>query len=246
MFINPLYNMKVIKCFLALLLSSVIFGCSNDNNVIAPLCFEKEYFEKPLLKNSQEIAFSGGSSDLSIEVSDTDILDAAISSGKIEITTKSKGTVYLVVKDKIENTSVTLRVKVVDSYLSMRLGSPIPTNSAYEKGDCLFLVNNTSRAFYLYDEFYNLKGTGSYQLYLDNSKFFLSLSFPENTRVYDISGSSDTFLFGAIPTILDFSWSITTNSRSASPISMNAVDSYIGYTYYFYVDSAEIPYGILN
>jgi hypothetical protein len=215
-----------------------------------PLSFEKEYYERPLSEDSQEIVFSGGSSNLSVEVSDNDVLEATIGTGNIKIKTKKKGAVYLVVKDGADNTSVTIRVKVVDSYLSMRLGAPIPNSSVYDKGDCLFLVNNTSRAFYLYDESYNIKGSGNYKLFMEGSKFFLSLSLPEGTRLYDISNSSEMFLFGAILSALDFSWTdehnAITNSRSASPVTMNAVDSVTGDVYYFSVDSTEMPYGILN
>jgi hypothetical protein len=242
--------MKIIQLFLSVLLFSIVCGCNNDDNGVASICFEKEYYERPLSENFQEIEFSGGSGNLLIEVSDNDVLEAAIGDGNIKIKTKKKGVVYLVVKDEEDNTSVTIRVKVIDSYLSVRLGSPIPTNSAYEKNDCLFLVNNTSHTFYLYDESYNLKRVGGYNLYREDSKFFLSLVFPETVRLYDISNSSYAFLFGAIPTILDFSWKneyeVTTNSRSVSPVSMNAIDSDTGDIYYFYVDSTEIPYGVLN
>jgi hypothetical protein len=240
--------MKLVRCFLLVLLSSIIYSCGSDDN--ASLFFEKEYYERPLSGESQEIVFSGGSSNLAVEVSDNDVLEATIGTGKIKIKTKKKGVAHLVVKDMADNASVTIRVKVVDGYLSMRLGAPIPSNSAYKKGDCLFLVNNTSRAFYLYDESYNLKGSGSYKLFMEDSKFSLSLTLPEGTRLYDISNSSEMFLFGAIPSALDFSWTdeheATTNSRSASPVTMNAVDSVTGDVYYFSVDSAEMPYGILN
>jgi hypothetical protein len=240
--------MKVVRCFLFVLLFSIIYSCSSDDN--ASLCFEKEYYERPLSGDSQEIVFSGGSSNLAVEVSDNDVLEATIGTGNIKIKTKKKGTVYLVVKDGADNESVTIRVKVVDSYLCMRLGAPIPSSSVYKKGDCLFLVGNTNRAFYLYDESNNLKTSGNYKLFIEDSKFFLSLVLPEGTRLYDISNSSELFLFGAIPSALDFSWTdehnATTISRSASPVTMNAIDSVTGDVYYFSVDSAEMPYGILN
>ena len=245
-----LSNMKAIWYFLLVLLSFIFYACSSYDDGTESLCFEKEYYERPLLENSQEIAFSGGSSSLSVEVSDNDILEAVIETRYIKIKTKKKGIVSLVVKDRIDNSSVTIRVKVIDSYLSMRLGAPIPSNSAYKKGDCFFLVNNTNRAFYLYDESFILKGSGNYKLFMENSKFFLLLSLPENTRLYDISNSSYTFLFGAIPTYLEFSWAdvhkAATNSRSESPISMIATDSDTGNVYCFFVDSVEIPCGILN
>ena len=71
------------KLLTFVLLSIIVYGCSSDDNVISSLCFEKEYYEKPLLENSQEIVFSGGSDNLSIEVSDDDVLEATISNGKI-------------------------------------------------------------------------------------------------------------------------------------------------------------------
>ena len=43
------------KLLTFVLLSIIVYGCSSDDNVISSLCFEKEYYEKPLLENSQEI-----------------------------------------------------------------------------------------------------------------------------------------------------------------------------------------------
>lgn len=153
------------------LLFSIVYGCSNGTDV-SSLCFEKEYYEKPLLENPSEIMFSGGSNNLSVEVSDDNVLEATIGAGKIKIKTKKNGIVYLVVKDKTENTSVTIRVKVVDSYLGLQLGHPIPNYSVYNEDDRLYLVNNKSKSFYLYDKSFNLKATGNYKLFVKNSKFF--------------------------------------------------------------------------
>lgn len=151
-----LANMKIIQSFFLFLLFSIVYGCSNGTDV-SSLCFEKEYYEKPLLENPSEIMFSGGSNNLSVEVSDDNVLEATIGAGKIKIKTKKNGIVYLVVKDKTENTSVTIRVKVVDSYLGLQLGHPIPNYSVYNEDDRLYLVNNKSKSFYLYDKSFNLK-----------------------------------------------------------------------------------------
>ena len=40
------------KLLTFVLLSIIVYGCSSDDNVISSLCFEKEYYEKPLLENS--------------------------------------------------------------------------------------------------------------------------------------------------------------------------------------------------
>lgn len=42
--------------------------------------------------------FSGGSNNLSVEVSDDNVLEATIDAGKIKIKTKKNGIVYLVVR----------------------------------------------------------------------------------------------------------------------------------------------------
>lgn len=164
--------MKIIQYFFLFFVFSIVYGCSNGTDV-SSLCFEKEYYEKPLLENPSEIMFSGGSNNLSVEVSDDNVLEATIGAGKIKIKTKKNGIVYLVVKDKTENTSVTIRVKVVDSYLGLQLGKPIPNYSVYNEDDRLYLVNNKSKSFYLYDKSFNLKATGNYKLFVKNSNYFL-------------------------------------------------------------------------
>lgn len=73
---------------------SIVYGCSNGTDV-SSLCFEKEYYEKPLLENPSEIMFSGGSNNLSVEVSDDNVLEATIGAGKIKIKTKRMGSFIL-------------------------------------------------------------------------------------------------------------------------------------------------------
>ena len=217
-----LANMKIIQYFFLFFVFSIVYGCSNGTDV-SSLCFEKEYYEKPLLENPSEIMFSGGSNNLSVEVSDDNVLEATIDAGKIKIKTKKNGIVYLVVKDKTENTSVTIRVKVVDSYLGLQLGKPIPNYSVYNEDD---------------------------RLYVKNSNYFLSLVFSDKVCFYNISNSSHAFLWGAIPTYLGFLWTneglTTTNARDVSPVVMTAFDLDTNNVYYFNVDSTEFPYGILN
>ena len=75
-----LANMKIIQSFFFFIVS-IVYGCSNGTDV-SSLCFEKEYYEKPLLENPSEIMFSGGSNNLSVEVSDDNVLEATIGAGK--------------------------------------------------------------------------------------------------------------------------------------------------------------------
>ena len=53
-----LANMKIIQSFFLFLLFSIVYGCSNGTDV-SSLCFEKEYYEKPLLENPSENLFGG-------------------------------------------------------------------------------------------------------------------------------------------------------------------------------------------
>ena len=69
--ITDLWSLCVLFVF------SIVYGCSNGTDV-SSLCFEKEYYEKPLLENPSEIMFSGGSNNLSVEVSDDNVLEATI------------------------------------------------------------------------------------------------------------------------------------------------------------------------
>lgn len=45
-------------------------------------CVLKRVLRKPLLENPSEIMFSGGSNNLSVEVSDDNVLEATIGAGK--------------------------------------------------------------------------------------------------------------------------------------------------------------------
>ncbi|MDE5738906.1 MAG: hypothetical protein K2H92_01145 [Bacteroidaceae bacterium] len=246
--------------FLALmLLAGVLFSCQDEavsddgaDDTFVPLCFDKEYYEKPFLERFQSIVFRGGSDDLSIEVSDAEILDAAMGNGKIYIAPKKKGVVDVVVRDDADDTSVAIKIKVIDKYLCLRLAAPVPNGSHYyKKGDRLFLVNDKNGTFYLYDDAWSLKNTGSYRLFRENAQCRLSLSFSEkDVFVYDISKSSHGLLFGIIPSYLDCSWGngdLVGRSRSElSVTSMTAVDLDTNDAYIFYADTAEMPYGILN
>ena len=138
----------------------------------------------------------------------------------------------------------------MDSYLGLQLGKPIPNYSVYNEDDRIYLVNNKSKSFYLYDKSFNLKATGNYKLFVKNSNYFLSLVFSDKVCFYNISNSSHAFLWGAIPTYLGFLWTneglTTTNARDVSPVVMTAFDLDTNNVYYFNVDSTEFPYGILN
>lgn len=240
--------MKTVRFLVFACMVSALYSC-NDSDVFSPLYFEKEYYEKPLSANVQEIAFGGGSGNLSVEVSGQDIQEASVSDGKIKIKTKEKGIARLVVKDNADNASVTVRVKVVDKYMCLRLDTPAPGNSYYEYGDYLFLVNDGSRSFCLYDESFGLKDKGCYMFFAENSKPCLSLSSSEGVFNYDMTASSHAFLWGAIPFYLDFSWRdelVGARSQPVAPLVMNAVEFDTESVYCFVVDTVEMPYGVLE
>lgn len=241
--------MKSICYCLLLSLFLVISGCT-DNNSISPLYFEKEYYEKPLLDNLQEITFSGGSGHFSVDVSDINILEASISENKLKIKTKKKGSAFVIVRDNSEDKIVTIEIKVVDRYLCLRFAHPIPDSSYYEEGDILFLVNGDGNPSLLFDNSFNLRDKGSYRLFRKNDKFYLSMSYSECLSLYDISTSSSIFLFEYLPYFLNASWAnemFSCSSREVSMVGMTAVDLETNNIYYFVVDNnIEMPYGILD
>lgn len=241
--------MKAICYCLFLSLFFVINGCT-DNNSISPLYFEKEYYEKPLLDNLQEITFSGGSGNFSVDVSDINILEASISENKLKVKTKKKGSAFVIVKDNSEDKIVTIEFKVVDRYLCLRFIHPIPDSSYYKDGDILFLVNGDDTPSLLFDNSFNLRDKGSYQLFRKDDKFYLSMSYSECLFLYDISTSSSIFLFKYLPYFLNASWTngmFSYSSREVNMIGMTAVDLETNNIYYFVVDdNIEMPYGILD
>ena len=105
-------------------------ACSSDDDSTAhaPLTFEQTYYEKPLMMTEpiRRIAFTGGSGDFSLSVSNPDVLEAKINDDEVILTPKEKGRTNIVVRDNVDDRSVTIQVKVVDTYLCFQVGNPLP------------------------------------------------------------------------------------------------------------------------
>lgn len=257
---------KTLRFFVYSMLAMVCLftACSSDddNTTHAPLTFEQMYYEKPLMMSEpmRRIAFTGGSGDFSLLVSDPNVLDAEIGNGTIVLTAKEKGRTNIVVRDNVDDRSVTIQVKVVDTYLCFQVGNPLPEGKPdYSSGDYLFLVNDSERSIYWFDESFNLKSVDhgySFSYSKEEHRFYFSLPLAGNMFTYDITSTESTFLVQVLPRYLGFSWdgldvqSRATNreiTSEAVPILLKAVDLATGDECKFIVRaSIEMPYGILD
>ena len=241
---------------------SILVGCSDDDSTTyAPLAFEQTYYEKPLMINEsiRRIAFTGGSGDFSLSVSNPDVLEAKISDDEVILTPKEKGRTNIVVRDNVDDRSVTIQVKIVAPYICLRVDSPLP-DGKLEDGSrenlFLFLVNDSEKSVYCFDESFNLKSVDhgySFSYSKEVRRFYFSLPLAGNMFTYEITTNQWSFLLQVLPRDLGVSWDgLDMQSRAteivsaAGPILLMAVDLATGDKYNFIVRSIEMPYGILD
>lgn len=238
-------------------------ACSSDddNTTHAPLTFEQTYYEKPLMINEsiRRIAFTGGSGDFSLSVSNPDVLEAKISDDEVILTPKEKGRTNIVVRDNVDDRSVTIQVKIVAPYICLQVDNPLP-DGKLEDGSrenlFLFLVNDSDRSVYCFDESFNLKSVDygySFSYSKEEHRFYFSLPLAGNMFTYDITTNQWSFLLQVLPRDLGVSWDgLDMQSRAteivsdAGPILLMAVDVATGDKYNFIVRQIEMPYGILD
>ena len=174
-----LANMKIIQSFFLFLLFSIVYGCSNGTDV-SSLCFEKEYYEQPLLR-ATDITIRGGNRDYTVTVEETDILSidvdlsSSIGMGSLKVTPKKKGETKVKVKDNITNEIVELKIKIIDSYLAYAIKES--NHPALSNGTVVYLINNESKDcyFFRYSDSKNelsqnpiAKGTYDFSVKLEN------------------------------------------------------------------------------
>lgn len=156
------------------------------------------------------------------------------------------------VKDNVTHETVSLEIKIVDAYLNLLVANPV--HEPYAQGDELFLINNEDRDFYLYDENWQLRDSGSYKFYVDGETPFLELTFAKGTdgkkiRLYDISLTNQQ-MFAVIKSLLGWDWREYMNggavTREVSPIVMHATDTETGVDCYFMVQTHSMPEHVLD
>lgn len=241
------------------LFTFTFISCEEDTDnskQIFHLSFEKNYYERPLT-GAKNIMIRGGNRDYTIEVNNLEILEATvdlsspIGMGNLEIHPKQTGETIVKVHDNIVNETVELKIKIVDSYLNLVLANPMQL--PYNEGDEFFLINNESRSFYLYDDDKDLKQTGSYNLFVENSVPYMVLTFNEKLEnksiyKYDLTGTSENAFF-ALKILLGWDWHEQIESvetREISPATMNAKDVETGVQYYFVVGNNDMPENVLE
>lgn len=235
--------MRNIIYFLSFILSISLLSCNKEKEEIKSLYFDKEYYEKPLLDIKQSIQFQGNADKYEILVENTKILEASIKEDKLEILTKKKRATTIYLRNSLANETESISIKVIDSYMGLSVERPI-SSSLYAYSDKMFFINNKTNDVYWYDDSFKLKKKGNYNFYLKDEKFYLSLSFDKDSIIYDISNSSNIFLFKVLPDLLDISWSKLT-SREISPINIVAININSSEKTYFSLSKDEMPYNTI-
>lgn len=236
-------RMRNIIYFLSFILSISLLSCNKEKEEIKSLYFDKEYYEKPLLDIKQSIQFQGNADKYEILVENTKILEASIKEDKLEILTKKKGATTIYLRNSLANETESISIKVIDSYMGLSVERPI-SSSLYAYSDKMFFINNKTNDVYWYDDSFKLKKKGNYNFYLKDEKFYLSLSFDKDSIIYDISNSSNIFLFKVLLNVLDISWSKLT-SREISPINIVAININSSEKTYFSLSKDEMPYNTI-
>ena len=173
---------KLLGIFFLFLCTITLVSCGDDEKQeIYSLSFEKGYYERPLL-GAKNIPVRGGNRDYTVTVQNTDVLSididlsSPIDMGNLVVKPKQKGETTITVKDNVTNETVDLKIKIVDSYLNLKVAHPAQV--PYTGGENLFFINNSDRDFYLFDEKMEKKEcTGNYQFLIKNSTCYMILNF---------------------------------------------------------------------
>ena len=147
---------KLLGIFFLFLCTITLVSCGDDEKQeIYSLSFEKGYYERPLL-GAKNIPVRGGNRDYTVTVQNTDVLSididlsSPIGMGNLVVKPKQKGETTVTVKDNVTNETVNLKIKIVDSYLNLKVAHPAQV--PYSGGENLFFINNSDRYLYLFDE----------------------------------------------------------------------------------------------
>lgn len=140
---------KLLGIFFLFLCTITLVSCGDDEKQeIYSLSFEKGYYERPLL-GAKNIPVRGGNRDYTVTVQNTDVLSididlsSPIDMGNLVVKPKQKGETTITVKDNVTNETVDLKIKIVDSYLNLKVAHPAQV--PYTGGENLFFINNSDR-----------------------------------------------------------------------------------------------------
>ena len=171
----------LLGALLSFLYTIFLFSCGNDDEKeIYPLSFEKEYYERPLLR-AADIMIRGGNRDYTVTVEKTEILSidvdlsSSIGMGSLKIYPKKKGETKVSVKDNITNETVDLKIKITDGYLAYSIKES--NHPALSNGIAIYLINNEAKDCYFFRYIYAqhklsptpiAKGTYDFSVKLEN------------------------------------------------------------------------------
>lgn len=254
-----------LKTLFISLIAICLTACSNDDDNMKPLQFEKTSYEVCITRTTG-IDLSGGSRDLTVTTENPEILDAAIKMNEdgttqLRIEGKQKGKTKVNIKDNVTNEIATLTIKVTDLYLPFRV---YRSNHPALVNDLVFyLVKDERHSCYFArpkqdTQKYEIFAQGTYAFQLEPREYssYLTLYYSEDEgkftdatiapspHKFDITDNSSTTLL-ALKSI--FSNKNDKKNRSTQPIDLNmkGVDSnYVIET--TLLKNGIIPEGILE
>lgn len=245
----------ITKMLPILLFAVVLISCEDksDNKESYPLTFEKGSYEVALTRKTP-IMVRSGSRDYSLSVKDPEILDAEvdlpslIGSGNILVTGKKKGETILSVTDNLTKETVELNIKVIDNYLSIKVGNS--NHPTLAQDIIIYMINNEARncCFVSGDDLSReIVATGRYEFSVEedakNKISYLTFTYALDEKghftdaaktdatiaptphKFDISGNK-TLAYEILSMFLDINWEKLTKEqpdnslRSISPITL--------------------------
>lgn len=257
--------MKQANLFRILLISLIticLSACSDNKDEIKeiyPIRFDDTSYEVRM-GVSESIGFVDGSGDYTLKVENPQLLEASISikTKTLIISAKQKGETVLSITDNGVGETVNLKIKVTDSYIGFINADgnipmfPIRTN--------LFLVNNASKEFYLFNQANGSNGPadepilkGNYEIAVENKISYLTLVFQNKekgteTHKFNIQ-KSDSQVYAIMSKYLNIDWETMSESvRSTGPqtyfLHMNEEST--GLEAYWTISIMQMPKDILK
>ncbi|WP_455665841.1 hypothetical protein [Phocaeicola sp.] len=169
---------------------TICFTACSDDEQIDPIRFPNYSYDVRMMLG-RSISFVDGSGDYTINIENPEILDAAINSDikSLQINPKQKGETTVSITDNKAKSTVELKLTVTDFYIGFKNVASNHSNPILSPDTFLFLVNNDTHDFYLYDKEENITYSrplnGSFEFKEIDSEPYLILHYRNYQNSYE-------------------------------------------------------------